>query len=448
MKILLTMNLPYTRVYGGANRSNRSLVEALAARRHSICVVVPALAATSSITHQALLEELMSEGIDVSCNGDIDRFNLEGVDVHAVIDPSRLCSYLAEQIREFKPDWVLVSSEDRSQSLLQTALKVYPSRVIYLAHTPQMFPFGPASLFPGQRRTELIGQAAAIVTISQFVADYIQKWTGFKSFIHHPPHYGSGPFPQYDCVDNGYVLIMNACAVKGISIFLALAREMPDIQFAALPGWGTTGADRTALTALPNVILLANRNDLDDILYWTRVLLMPSLWIEGFGMAVVDAMLRGIPVMASNYGGLIEAKLGTDYLMPVHPIERFEDQLDENMLPTAVMPDQDIDPWHEALSCLLSDRTLHERQSAAARQAALRFVAGLGIEPFENFLSRLSTEPNAGTQQFLAAPIGQDIKSMESRAVRRNGTIADLTPEQKALLILRLRKNAANREKS
>jgi len=135
-------------------------------------------------------------------------------------------------------------------------------------------------------------------------------------------------------------------------------------------------------------------------------------------------------------------------LMPVHPIERFEDQLDENMLPTAVMPDQDIDPWHEALSCLLSDRTLHERQSAAARQAALRFVAGLGVEPFENFLSRLSTEPNAGTQQFLAAPIGQDIKSMESRAVRRNGTIADLTPEQKALLILRLRKNAANREKS
>jgi len=57
MKILLTMNLPYTRVYGGANRSNRSLVEALAARRHSICVVVPALAATSSITHQALLED-------------------------------------------------------------------------------------------------------------------------------------------------------------------------------------------------------------------------------------------------------------------------------------------------------------------------------------------------------------------------------------------------------
>ena len=52
MKILLTMNLPYTRAYGGANRSNRALAEALAARHHSVCVVVPALAAVSSITHQ------------------------------------------------------------------------------------------------------------------------------------------------------------------------------------------------------------------------------------------------------------------------------------------------------------------------------------------------------------------------------------------------------------
>ena len=77
MKILLTMNLPYTRVYGGANRSNRSLAEALAARHHSLRVVVPALAALSPITHQQLLEELAAEGIRVSCNGEIDRFQLE-----------------------------------------------------------------------------------------------------------------------------------------------------------------------------------------------------------------------------------------------------------------------------------------------------------------------------------------------------------------------------------
>ena len=445
MKILLTMNLPYTRVYGGANRSNRCLAEALAAKHHSVRVVVPALAALSPITHQQLLEELASEGIRVSCNGEIDHFNLNDVGVHAVIEPSRLCSYLAEQIREFKPDWTLVSSEDRSQSLLEAALKAHPSRVIYLAHTPQMFPFGPAGLYPGKRRTELIGQAAAVVTISRFVADYIQQWTGFESFIHHPPHYGSGPFPQCGRVDNGYVLMMNACAVKGISIFLALARARPEIQFAALPGWGTTDADRNALDALPNVTLLENCKHLDDILHRARALLMPSLWIEGFGMAVVDAMLRGIPVLASNYGGLVEAKLGTDYLLPVHPIERFEDYLDENMLPVPVVPEQDIAPWQHALSGLLSDRALHERQSAAAYDAAWRFVSSLGVEPFEDFLLHLAAAPKTRRQQFLGTLNDQSTHDSES-ATAKDG-IGDLTPEQQALLILRLRKNAFSRRK-
>jgi glycosyltransferase involved in cell wall biosynthesis len=448
MKILLTMNLPYTRVYGGANRSNRSLAEALVARGHSLRVVVPALAALSSITHQQLLEEFAAEGIAVSSDGAIDRFNLNGVDVRTVIEPSRLYGFLAEHVREFKPDWTLVSSEDRSQGLLEAALKAHPSRVVYLAHTPQMFPFGPAGLYPGKRRTELVGQAAAVVVISRFVAEYIKKWTGLDPFIHHPPHYGSGPFPRVGPIEDGYVLMMNACAVKGISIFLDLARALPDIQFAALPGWGTTQAELVALGSLANVTLLENRRNLDDVLKRTRVLLMPSLWVEGFGMAVVDAMLRGIPVLASNYGGLIEAKLGTDYLLPVHPIQRFEDYLDENMLPVPVVPEQDIGPWQNALSHLLSDRALHERQSAAAYGAAVKFVSSLGVEPFENFLLRLAAEPQASRQQTLGTVKDQDAHGAASDLVKKVGGIADLTPEQQALLILRLRKNASSRKRN
>ena len=45
MKFLLTMNLPYTRVHGGTNRSNRFLCEQLAERGHVVRVVAPALAA-------------------------------------------------------------------------------------------------------------------------------------------------------------------------------------------------------------------------------------------------------------------------------------------------------------------------------------------------------------------------------------------------------------------
>ena len=39
-------------------------------------------------------------------------------------------------------------------------------------------------------------------------------------------------------------------------------------------------------------------------------------------MVVVDAMLRGIPVLAADHGALPEAALGTARLLPVTPITR------------------------------------------------------------------------------------------------------------------------------
>jgi hypothetical protein len=156
-------------------------------------------------------------------------------------------------------------------------------------------------------------------------------------------------------------------------------------------------------------------------------------------------MLRGIPVLASDYGGLVEAKLGTDYLLPVRPIQHFEDTLDENMLPVAAVPEQDLGPWRDALTGLLADRALHERQSAAARDAALKFVSGLGIEAFEDFLFRLSARPRANRERFLQASMEQDPPGVDPSDGSEK--IAGLTPEQQALLILRLRKQAANRPK-
>ncbi|HEU4508569.1 MAG TPA: condensation domain-containing protein, partial [Pyrinomonadaceae bacterium] len=438
MKLLLTMNLPYTRVSGGTNRSNRCLAEHLA-ERHRVRVVVPALAVPSPISHEQFVAELAAEGISVQSDGAVDIFTLNGVEVHCVVKAESLRAYLMDQIREFEPDWVLVSSEDPSQSLLDAALRSHPGRVVYLAHTPQMFPFGPASLYPGKARTELVGQAAGIVTISNFVSSYIKEWTGFESFVNHPPHFGSPPFSNFSNFDSGYVLLMNGSAVKGISIFLELARLMPDVEFAALPGYGTTPADRAALSALSNVTLLQNRKNLEDILCQTRVLLMPTLWIEGFGMAVVDAMLRAIPVLASNYGGLVEAKLGTDYLLPVRPIEHFEDQLDANLLPTPIVPAQDVGPWQLALRELLSNREIYERQSAAAQNAALKFVSGLSVRPFEDWLVQLA-DRRVSKQSLSATKDAADLSSSESEAF---SSVADLSPEHLALLVRRLRKKKA-----
>ena len=167
---------------------------------------------------------------------------------------------------------------------------------------------------------------------------------------------------------------VNPCAVKGIAIFLALADAFPETEFAAVPTWGTNQQDRAALEARPNVRMLAPVDDINLLLERTRVLLVPSLWAEARSRIVLEALLRGVPVMAANVGGIPEAMMGVPYLLPVRPIEKYETRLDEQMVPVAEVPQQDIAPWREALARLLTDRAHYEEISRQSRRAALEYA--------------------------------------------------------------------------
>ena len=70
----------------------------------------------------------------------------------------------------------------------------------------------------------------------------------------------------------------------------------------------------------------------------TRVALVPSVWAEARSRIILEAMARGIPVMASATGGLAEAMLGMDYLLPVNPVVRYRSQVDALMVPMAEIP--------------------------------------------------------------------------------------------------------------
>jgi hypothetical protein len=340
---------------------------------------------------------------------------------HAIADPANRAAMLREQIRDFQPDWVLVSSEDIGQALLRAAHEAAPGHVVYMAHTPQFYPFGPASWSPDREGAELVANSAAIVAIGYHTANYISKHLGRHTAVIHPPIYGLGPFRRHDTGDQ--ITMINPCAVKGISIFLSLAASCPELPFAALPGWGTTSADRRALEACANVSLLRNCRDIDDVLRNTRVLLVPSLWFEGFGLVVVEAMLRGIPVIASDAGGLMEAKLGTGLVIPVRPIEKYEAVFDDYGLPRPVLPEQDLTTWRGTLKELLSGHGVYERESVASHSAAVQFVSALRPGELEKFLLALEPTPPPA---------------------RREDPLASLSPEKRALLLQRLRARSAN----
>lgn len=391
MRILLTSNASYDPPRGGSTRSNLVWLRHLAAAGHQCRVVSASIAGDSECTR-------------------------DGIAISVVRNLTQRTSQVAAEIREFNPDWVLVSSEDLSHLLLREAERSAAGRIVYLAHTPQFFPFGPESWNADPRATLIVRQARAVVVIGRHMAEYVARHANLSAHVIHPPIYGAPPFRKCGSFDAPLVLMINPCQVKGLGIFLDLARCFPQLPFAGLVGWGTTAADKEAMSALPNVRLLASVPHIEDALSQARMLLMPSVWYEGFGLIAMEAMLRGLPVIASDSGGLMEAKSGTGYVIPVRPVERYEAEFDEVHMPKPVIPPQDIDPWAAALQKLTSDRSAHAQESERSREAALRFVQPLDAAALERLL--LSLAP--------------------ARPEPQHRALDDLSPAQRTLLLQRL----------
>ncbi len=423
MRILLVQNLVYVPSHGGANKANRLLLEGLAARGHDCRAVALATAAQGAGTREAFLAELAGRGLEVTASTPgVDVFRADGVEVHAVSDPARLLPTVSGQAAAFAPDCVVLSHAGPAQALLEAALDAAPERLVYLAHTTLWLPFGPGSFHANPAETELLRQAAAVIAVSRFGRDYLERWGGLDSEVLAFPMFGAGPFPDLGRFrrldEETAITLVNPSSVKGISIFLDLAARFPGLRFAAVPTYRTTRADREALAALPNVELWPATDDVDALLARVRVLLMPSLWDEAFGAMAIEAMLRGIPVLASDAGGLPEAKLGVDYVLPVRRIERYEARFDDRHEPVADVPPQDIGPWEAALRELTTDHDRYERLSRDSRAAALAYVGSLGWEPFEDLFRRV-----AGQVSGAATP-----------SVAPERALADLPAERRELI--------------
>jgi glycosyltransferase involved in cell wall biosynthesis len=313
--------------------------------------------------------------------------------------------------------------------MLGAASAAAPGRVVYLAHTLQQLPFGPRAFYPSATGTRLVKAAAGVLAVSRAARDYLWRWGEVDSALIRPQIYGSAPFPRYGTADDGAVTMVNPCAYKGLPIFLALADARPGVRFHAVPTWGATRADLTALRARPNITIVEPADDIGEILSGTRVLVMPSLWDETFGYTSVEAMLRGVPVLAADVGGLSEAKLGVPYLLPVRPITRYRahSAAGAPARPAPVVPGQDPAPWLAALDLLMTEPSHYTEISDRSRAAATGFAASLDDQALERYLSGLP-------------PIDQP-----SPRAGRPSRAAALTPERRAVLAGLLAARAAAR---
>ena len=93
-----------------------------------------------------------------------------------------------------------------------------------------------------------------------------------------------------------------------------------------------------------------------------RVVLMPSLWRESFGRVAAEALLNGIPVLASRRGALPEVLRDAGFLFDVP--ERYTPHT--RLVPTP----EEVAPWVETVIRLWDDRAFYEQESARCVAAA------------------------------------------------------------------------------
>ncbi|SOB81116.1 Glycosyltransferase involved in cell wall bisynthesis [Sphingomonas guangdongensis] len=145
------------------------------------------------------------------------------------------------------------------------------------------------------------------------------------------------------------VLFVNPHPHKGVDIALRLATDCPHIPFRFVRGWPLSEGDAARLNqgvaACPNVRLFPKTDRMAQHYAEARVLLAPSRWKETWGRVATEAQFSGIPVLASNIGGLPEA-VGPGGLL--------------------VEPDAPASAWRDALEQLWEDTELHDRLAAAA----------------------------------------------------------------------------------
>jgi glycosyltransferase involved in cell wall biosynthesis len=185
-----------------------------------------------------------------------------------------------------------------------------------------------------------------------------------------------------------YVTFINPQATKGATVFariaLELGRRRPDIPLLVVEGRGT--ADGLAevgvdLSGLENLHRMANTPDPRDFYRVSRAVLVPSLWRETFGRVAAEALLNGLPVLASDRGALPETlgDAGFVFTLP----ERCTPG--SGSVPTA----REVAPWVAAIERLWDDSTWEAEQRRRALIEARRWDRVGVFQRYQDFFQAL-----------------------------------------------------------
>ncbi|MGO8745653.1 MAG: glycosyltransferase [Thermoguttaceae bacterium] len=169
-----------------------------------------------------------------------------------------------------------------------------------------------------------------------------------------------------------YLTFVNPQPEKGLFVFARIAeqvsRRRPDIPMLIVESRGRANSleqTRVDLSGAKNLFYMTNTTDPRKFYGVTKVMLMPSLCNESFGLVAAEAMTNGVPVLASNRGALPEVIGEGGFLLDI-PARYTPETRD---VPNA----EEVEPWLETILRLWDDEAFYRRQSAKALRQAERW---------------------------------------------------------------------------
>jgi glycosyltransferase involved in cell wall biosynthesis len=202
-----------------------------------------------------------------------------------------------------------------------------------------------------------------------------------------------------------YVTFVNPDPNKGVYVFVRiaeqLARRRPDIPILVVEGRShsrsiqQTGLD---LSWARNLNKMPNTPDPRNFYSVSKLLLMPSLWNESFGLVAAEAMLNGIPVLASNRGALPETVGEGGFLLEIPA--RYTPATGD--VPTA----EEVEPWVETIIRLWDDAGFYRQTSERALQWAQRWHPDRLRPLYTDFFGNARPQPGAPIVRGMPAHTG------------------------------------------
>ncbi len=245
----------------------------------------------------------------------------------------------------------------------------------------------------------LVGQAHSFATITKFSIERSDAVTAVSQYLREETYRAFGctgceievipnfvnlaeyfPSEERHCpafVPQGTRMLMhisNFRPVKRVAevvrIFAKVRREVPSVLVLVGDGPEREEAEAEAgrLGVARQVFFLGKLESVADLLRSADLFLLPST-SESFGLAVLEAMACGVPVVASRVGGLPEVVADGE---------------------TGVLvPPEDIDQMAAQAVGLLRDRERWDRMRRAAVERAGQFSADIVVPQYEDLYRRL-----------------------------------------------------------